>query len=624
MKHLFTTLFLLITGILLSQTVDERNHIISKSNTEQGSLLKKQFDGAFIKDQAEVKAFLSNNPQLKNKERLQRFIDGWPIFYHEDFNEYAAETIKANSMYPSGTLGLSVTGQGITLGIWEAAGGKVRNTHVEFGNRVELSDGASNLIAHASHVMGTMIASGVSPSRRGIAYQANAKAYDSTNDNSEILDFASQGYLVSNHSYGNLATSLPESAFGAYGTQAVEVDQIMNAYPYYQYVKSAGNDRSSTTLNQTILKGGYDLINGSSTAKNVITVAAINGVDYDATLPPDYNPNNISSFSSFGPTDDGRIKPDIASKGVAVNSCISNSNNAYGFLQGTSMAAPGITGLIGLLQKHYNNLNTGTYMKSATVRGLLCQSATEAGDYDGPDYIFGWGIADGLKAANIITNRGTSAILDENNLTNGQTFTRNITINSTQNLNVLISWTDPTGIATSTLDNRSPRLINNLDLKVIKDGTTYYPWKLDPDAVLSPPTNTSDNNVDNLERVQIYNATPGTYTIQVTHKGTLQSGSQDYTLVASGTGGLSLNTSNFAADNNFFVYPNPATNVLSFHNPNSIELSSIVITDIAGKQLITRNNINSNDIEVSSLQSGVYFITFTTDAKSFVKKFIKN
>lgn len=528
--------------------------------------------------------------------------------------------MRANSMYPGGTLGLNVTGANMIVGVWD--GGKVRDTHVEYAGRIIFGDGASTLSPHGTHVTGTIIAQGVSASRKGIAYQATAKTYEWTNDINEMIGFAAEGFLVSNHSYGNIAANLQTYYFGNYNTQSMEIDNVMNTYPYYQVVKSAGNDRSTNTLSQVQNKGGYDLLSGVSTAKNVLTIAAVEQVSSYS------GPDSVvmSSFSNFGPTDDGRIKPDISAKGVDVSSTNSTSNTAYTDLSGTSMASPGITGLIALLQKHYNNLNADTYMKSATVRGLLCQSAREAGLNLGPDYEFGWGLADGYNAAQIITNKGITSILDERNLINSSSYTVSFSINSTQNINVAIAWTDPTGNANiaNDEDNRTPRLKNNLDLKVLKDGVTYYPWKLDPDSPTSAATNNSDNDVDNIERVEIFNATPGNYTIQVTHKGSLQGGSQDYTLIASTTNGLTLNNSGFVADNNFFVYPSPADDTISFSNPNNYEVASISIADVSGKQVMyLAKNAISDTIDVSNLQAGVYFVTFTSDNFSTVKKFVK-
>lgn len=611
--------FSIICTSAFSQTQKERDFILSKSNPAEVSQIKEVFAANTLKNQREIQAYLAKHPNAESKAKIQRIIDGIPIYYKEDNNALSVQTLRANALYPSGSLGLSLTGQGITVGLWD--GGKVRDTHVEFGtNRVTFGDAVSTLSTHSTHVLGTILAAGVSPTRRGFAYQASAITYDFGNDGNEILGFASTGYVVSNHSYGNIASNLQESSFGAYNSQSIEADNIMATYPYFQMVKSAGNDRSDDTLDQVNLKGGFDLLSGAANAKNIITVAAVEGIMTNG----DDNSFVMSSFSNFGPPDDGRIKPDLSAKGVAVSSCISVSDNAYSELQGTSMASPCITGLIALLQKHYNNLNPGTFMRSATVRALLFQSAREAGDYDGPDYKFGWGLPDGTAAAQIITNKNVSTVLEENNLANNQTFTKTIAINSAQNLNVAIDWTDPKGLGniSGDIDNRSPRLINNLDLKVIKDGTTYYPWKLDPDLNEDPATNNSDNNVDNIERVDIPNAQPGTYTIQVTHKGTLLGGSQAFSLVASGSGtGLGLNSRDF--DNSVYIYPNPAYNVLNFEAKNNITISGIAITDISGKEIYKSVNSVSNSIDVSNLSSGVYFVTFKSDNNLVTKKFIK-
>lgn len=618
----YVYVIVLISLNVFSQNATERNFIRSKSVDSEVFNLQDKIKQNYFTNQLKVKEFLLLNPNLKNKENLQRIIDGVPYFYKEDNNALSVETLRANSMYLGGSLGLNVAGSGMFVGVWD--GGRVRETHVEFLNRIELCDAASSLSTHSTHVTGTIIAAGVSPTRRGFAYEATAKAYDWSNDINEIFGFANNGYLVSNHSYGNIASTLPVNTFGAYNSQSIEADQLMNTFPYYQMVKSAGNDRNDTAISQVLDKGGFDLLTGVATAKNVLTVAAVSGM----MLSGEDLTTTMSSFSNFGPTDDGRIKPDISAKGVEVSSTISNSNSAYGLLQGTSMAAPAITGLIVLLQKHYNNVTPNYFMKSATVRGLLCQSAREAGDYIGPDYSFGWGIADGLKAANTISNKGVSSILEEKTLVNNQVFTKNIVLNTTQDLNVAISWTDPVGFANSStqLDNRSPRLINNLDLKVFLNGVIYYPWKLNPDSLFDGATNNSDNDADNIERVEIFGAVPGVYTIQVTHKGTLLGQSQDYSLIASGTNGISLNSRDYDMDNSIFVYPNPVSDVLNYKFKDNVEISNIEITDLAGKQIYftTEPKLHSN-INVSNFESGVYFVKFSTDSNtSIVKKFIKN
>jgi hypothetical protein len=620
MKTLFT--FLFFPFFVFSQTVAERQKIASSYNKTEIANIMKSYEAFSIVQQKRIDEYKKLHPFVESeKMSLQRIEDdGTPIFY-TIFNSGSSVTIGTNKMYPGGSLGLSVTGVGMTAGVWD--GGKVRDTHQEFiGGKIALSDAAATLSSHGTHVTGTIMGSGFSPLRRGIAYGAQAKTYDWTSDYNEMLAFGTAGYLVSNHSYGYIASSLSESKFGQYDTSSIQIDNASNANPYYQICVAAGNDRDDFSIAQVGNKAGYDLLTGFATSKNSLVVAAVNEVLNYA------NENSVvmSSFSNFGPTDDGRIKPDIAAKGVGVSSCISSGDASYASYQGTSMAAPAITGMVLMLQKHFNNLNQSDFMRASTVRGLICHSAKEAGLNPGPDYEFGWGLANAELAANIITNRNVSSVLDENTLNGSETFTKQISISSVQKLSVTICWTDPNGQTnvTGDTDNRTPRLKNNLDLKILKDGNVYYPWKLNVDDPTSAAINTEDNDVDNVEKVEIPNAQPGVYTIQVTHKGTLTGGSQVFSLIANATNGLSLNTRDYDYDNNIFIYPNPASSVLNFISKDNISISTITINDISGKEIYKSSNALNNSIDVSNLSSGVYFVTFKSDTNSVTKKFIKD
>lgn len=608
---------LLSSFVVFSQNDGQKNSINSSYKIEDVQFLRKQIDSFQTDQNAKIHSFVKHNG-LEKDFSLQRIIDGVPVRFRS-YNDGSAKTIRANALYPGGSLGLSVTGEGLTAGVWD--GGRIRSSHQELSGNVTVVDLTGDLNVHATHVSGTIIGKGISPLRRGMAYQGSVRGYNWDSDYSEMNDFALAGYLMSNHSYGYVATNLPLSFFGSYNTDSRQVDLIANTFPYYQMVFAAGNDRNNFDVDQVNIKGGYDLLTGKSNSKNGLVVAAVEEVlNYT-------NSSSVvmSSFSNYGPTDDGRIKPDISAKGIGVSSCGIDTNTDYDTLNGTSMATPAITGLIMLLQKHYSNLNAGSFMKSASVRGLICHTAREAGLNLGPDYEFGWGLADGYSAAQLLSQRGTSSVLQELTLSNQQTRTSNFTLNTTQNVKISIAWTDPAGNISSGVDNRTPRLINNLDLRILKDGNTFYSWKLDPESPSDAATNNADNNVDNIERVEIFNATPGTYTIQVSHKGSLQGGSQDYTLIATSTNGLTLASEDFVADNNFFVYPSPANETISYSNPNSYAINSISIADISGKQVLYLGESAITDtINVANLQSGVYFVTFTTGNSTTVKKFIKN
>lgn len=613
------SLLLFTPFLLFSQSNAERKIIVDTYNQSSISILKDNAHQYFVEQRKLIEEYLKLHPYIDNElHSLQRIENGVPIFY-TTFNQSSSTTIGTNALYPGGSLGLNVTGSGMIAGVWD--GGKVRDTHQEFPNgKIILSDAASALSAHATHVSGTICAAGTSITRRGIAYQSQVKSYDWTDDYNEMLSFGNEGYLVSNHSYGYVATGLATWKFGSYDASSIEIDNVANAFPFYQVVIAAGNDRATATITQVVNKGGYDMLTGTAVSKNGITVAAVEEVS-------NYVDNfsvNMSAFSNYGPTDDGRIKPDISAKGVNTDSCTSIGNATYASYNGTSMAAPAISGMILILQKHYNNLYN-SYMKAATVRGLICHSAKEAGVAQGPDYGFGWGLADANKAATIISNKSISTVLDENTLLNGQTYTKQIAISTPQSISATICWTDPTGVANTTgaEDNRTSRLINNLDIKIIKDGVVYYPWKLNVEDMFADATRLSDNDVDNVEKVEIDNAQPGIYTIQVTHKGSLLGGSQNFSLISNGGTSLNLATSNFNYEDNFVLYPNPTNDILHFSTPNNMLASDVLVYDILGNEVKTNLKFSNNTIDVTCLAQGIYTVKFMFNNLTIVKKFIK-
>jgi hypothetical protein len=379
-----------------------------------------------------------------------------------------------------------------------------------------------------------MIASGVTANAKGMAHQATLWANEWNNDTAEMPTQASQGLLLSNHSYGYRADLLPTWMFGFYDSEAAAWDEIAFNAPFYTIVKAAGNDRGAG-YNPGGVFGttGYNLLSGSATSKNVLVVAAVSAVT-NYTGPSSVT---MSSFSSWGPTDDGRIKPDISGMGVSVYSTTSTSNTAYSTLSGTSMASPNVTGTLTLLQQHYKNLNSGSFMRSATLRGLAIHTADEAGSANGPDYRFGWGLLNAEKAANVITNRGTSSIIDERSLSNATTYSTNVVANGSAPLEVTIAWNDPKGtpLADGTANSTSVRLVNDLDIRVTYNGTTTLPWRLDPAAPANAATK-GDNFRDNVEKIIVETPVAGaTYTITVSHKGTLAS-AQAYSLIVTGIG----------------------------------------------------------------------------------------
>lgn len=513
---------------------------------------------------------------------------GLPLYHVADNNIIAAATIGTNKLWPGGSTGLNLTGSSNNvkdkLAIWEAQSGRPRSTHVELAGRILQKDNPANVSDHATHVAGTMIASGVNPLAKGMSYGLQELVcYDDLNDNSEMMSEASNNLLVSNHSYGfpagwNLneaqnrweflgtSDANEDYKFGYYSSHAQLWDSIAYNAPYYLIVKSAGNNRdengpdvgqpywrynSSGIMSDAGVRpsgisnnDSYDILSLHSTAKNILTVGAINPISSGYSRPGDVV---MSSFSSWGPTDDGRIKPDIVADGIDVLSSIASSDNAYAFASGTSISSPNASGSLFLLQEYYSQLHSGAFMRSATLKGLAIHTADESGLTPGPDYQFGWGLLNMQKAAAVITANNTTHLIQENVLNNGGTLSIPVIASGNGTISATISWTDPKAQvepAATALNNHTKKLVNDLDIVIKKGATTYRPWVLDP-VIPSLPASRGDNTLDNVEKVELPDVIPGdAYTIEITHKGTLERGSQAYSLIASGVGGQAFCTSN--------------------------------------------------------------------------------
>jgi len=348
--------------------------------------------------------------------------------YYITLNNIAAATTRTNQLWPGGATGLNLTGSSANMknkiGIWD--GGTILSSHVELTGRITQKDNPTSIDNHATHVAGTMVATGLNPSAKGMAYGVQGMiAYDFNNDNSEIA-LEAAGLLISNHSYSIISGWNFNSAqnrwefygrpnededykFGYYSTDAQELDSIAYNAPFYLIVKSSGNNRGETgpavgepyfrfnAQNQMTAAGNrpasissndsYGTITWDGNAKNILTVGAVRGIPGGYNRPEDVV---MSTFSSWGPTDDGRIKPDIVADGVNVLSTYATGDNSYSILSGTSMSSPNAAGSLFLLQEHYSKLKSGAFLRSATIKGLAIHTADEAGPNPGPDYQNGW------------------------------------------------------------------------------------------------------------------------------------------------------------------------------------------------------------------------------------------
>lgn len=506
-------------------------------------------------------------------------FDGDQPVYLETKNANAAISTAANLVRTSP---YTLDGTGLTVGVWDAAGG--RPTHQEFvtGSRLTNMNGTTTNY-HSMHVAGTIAALGVDAPSRGMANAARINSYDWNSDISEMGtagataagQTATKVYL-SNHSYGTAdgwdgntwrGTGTDQNAydvsFGQYGSSASSMDSTAYNAPYFLSFWAAGNERSdnpasgasvviggvTTTYNPTIhppgdgkYRNGYETISYRSTAKNIITVGAVN--DAVTSGVRDLAKATISSFSSTGPTDDGRIKPDLVANGVGLRSTYDTNDTAYASISGTSMATPNACGSAALLVDQYNRL-FGSAMRSSTLKALLIHTADDIGN-PGPDYFFGWGLIDVKDAADLLIDHQanpTKKRLTEDQVSTSITSrTLSFTWDGVSPIRATLCWTDPAGTSVSSHDSRTPTLRNNLNLKLVApNGAEYFPfvmpfvgtWTV---ASMSQNATTGINNTDNVEQVRV-NAPgqSGDWQAVVSYSGTLTNNLQNYGLIISGS-----------------------------------------------------------------------------------------
>lgn len=512
-------------------------------------------------------------------------FEGDEPVYHTTHNANAAISTAANLTRTS----YAVDGSGIMIGVWD--GGSARTSHQEFGGRVVTKDGAAS-IDHATHVAGTLSAVGLSVNARGMASAATVDSYDWNNDVSEMTSRGASApgqagkIYLSNHSYGFISgwnyvnngtrvwewygngtnTAGAEQDFGRYNGYARDQDALAASAPYYLIFRSAGNERvDNPALGQTValspgspavvaydpglhpagdglFRGGFENISYEALAKNVITVGST--TDAVTSGARDVSKANSSSFSSWGPTDDGRIKPDVVANGDGVYSSLNGSNTSYGTYSGTSMSTPNATGSAALLVQLYGTLFPGQAMRASTLKGLLIHSADDRGN-PGPDYRFGWGLINTKAAADLIADHDANPLkqrITESSLSSGiATQTHSFVWDGVSPIRATLCWTDPAGVATTTSDLRTPRLVNNLNLALTgPGGSEHFPYVMPfvgtwTQASMDSAAVNGINNTDNVEQVAIAAPLPGSYQVTVSYSGTLASASQGYSLLISGS-----------------------------------------------------------------------------------------
>tara|TARA_R110002096_G_scaffold74101_1_gene175537 strand:+ start:68393 stop:73288 length:4896 start_codon:yes stop_codon:yes gene_type:complete len=376
--------------------------------------------------------------------------------------------------------------------------------HIDYTGRMTQPLATASTGDHGDHVAGTIFGAGnLDPKGRGNAPGAEI-FYQTYPDNLSDADinYTNRNVRVTVSSYSNGCNA-------GYTNFTRQMDQDAIDNPNLIHVFSAGNS-GTTNCGYGAGNNWGNVTGGHKIAKNVIAVANLD--EYDA----------LSSSSSRGPAEDGRIKPDVAAVGSGVISTI--DPNTYGSKSGTSMSCPGVGGITAVLYEAYRDLNGGNDPKSGLLKAIIMNTCDDLGN-PGPDFSHGYGRVNTrrafevLEASNYITN----------NITNGASKTFQIPVPSnTAEARIMLYWPD---LPASTIAQYA--LVNDLDMEVDQNGTNYKPWILDHtpnQASLNANAVRGLDSLNNIEQVTIVN--PGSGDITVTVDGSSIPGSaQEFYIV---------------------------------------------------------------------------------------------
>ncbi len=475
-------------------------------------------------------------------------------------------------------------GTGVRLFVFD--GGTVRATHQTFnpgtGSRVTVID-AQPAADHPTHVAGTAAGDGSGSTgtrARGVAQEATifSAAYEQTGGTMLFWDNAGDiqaDYALARNTYNadlgtnSIGSNTASNGYdcareGDYGVSSNLLDGIVrgsNATVGSAVIMTwaNGNERSGGSP-KARCGANYVTTAPPSCAKNPIHIGAINS-----------DGGSMTNFSSWGPCDDGRLKPIVSAPGCEtgrvsgeafIYSSLNTSDSAYGGSGwcGTSMATPAVGGIVSLFIEDWRARGFGGATARplpALVKAFLIHTARDQGQ-DGPDFIYGYGAVDAkalidtMRAGTGTLGAAGATVWGTDSVTNAAV--DNFTINVPAGTGVLkasLAWDDAAAAAFS-----ASAPVNNLTLQLISpSATTVNAWVL---SAANPhlPATTGLNSLDNQEQVVVENPAAGNWTVRVTGT-SVPTSPQTYGLVYSTTaaagGTCTPTTAGFEAGNDSFT-----------------------------------------------------------------------
>lgn len=509
------------------------------------------------------------------------------------FNDVATTIIKADVMHDNYSLNgtgqiVAVCDTGLDTGVNDSS------MHADFRGRIVSiinfsGSYASDYHGHGTHVAGSVLGNGSlsGGEYKGIAPEAKlvfqsvgpTGTLDGIPDNlAELFQPAyNLGARIHTNSWGSIYGD------GNYTTNSYSVDEFMWNNPDMLIIFSAGNEGVDSNGDGIV---DEESISSPATAKNCITVGASENnrpeiaSGYNSDIFPkspilgDYVADNIegiAAFSSRGPTNDGRVKPDIVAPGTFIISTRSSLGSSSGwgntsddspyylYNGGTSMSAPIVAGSAALVRQYYEEVENNSSPDAALIKATLINGAHDMtpGQYDtgptqeiqaAPDYAQGWGRVD-LEKSLFPQYPHVNKYFEKISLNDSQSWniTYNI-VNEEENIAATLVWTDYPGT----------QLVNDLDLTLLKNNVTYY-----------GNGGEQADTVNNVEQIKLGNTSQGNYSFSI-DASNISTGNQSFALVMYFTCKI-----NELPQNNSYTENDTTSVSMDLVHPDGVNLSSV-------------------------------------------------
>ena len=403
-------------------------------------------------------------------------------------------------------------------GLTDAMDEHSHGTHV---TGIIAGNGATGEADEAGHRYGLGVASGASIVTQRL-FDGAGEYYAPPSFEVLTHDAVRAGAEIGSNSWG-------DDTQGRYDVSAAEFDALVRDAD----AETAGDQQYILEFSAGNAGPGAQTIGSPAVAKNVIASGAAQNNRFDFFIYEE-GQEAMADFSSRGPCEDGRIKPDVVAPGTwiaSLRSPFGDDNNAwadispnYMYQGGTSQSGPHVSGAAAVFVQYYRQTFAIGTPSPALVKAALINSAVDMDDAFGteptPNNDEGWGRVD---LTGLVLSSVPREYVDQSEmLTTGQSYERQVIVASTNYpLVITLAYTDVPGFPAAI-----PALVNDLDLELIgPDGRIYrgnqfYRGESVPDAP-------SFDNINNVEGIYIDVPAPGEYRVRVIGRNIVEDARRD-------------------------------------------------------------------------------------------------